>query len=124
MNKIKHPLNIPVVKETATERLADNLVELKPQYGKTTKHFNMWTVSGFMLSELGGAVIHTWLALDESGEMDGKTPSEKAQVLIDLLQRVANSETPTLVKTTPTPTPTVKPTPAKTLESISTDYGA
>ena len=124
MSKISKAVNIPVVSNTATDRMEKRILGFDKKYGQITKNLNGWMVSGFMLGELGGAVMQTWIALDETGDLDGMNSSEKAQVLIDLLSRVVNKTQPGR----PDPVLLVDESPVivekKTLDQVGTDYGA
>lgn len=123
MSKIKKQLNIPIVPDTATERMEKRISELSKKYGLAAKNLNLWITSGFMLSELGGAVAQSWVALDEDGELDNMTDSEKAEYLIFLLQRVVDKHNKT-VKPAGSVPDNVSPEPEKkTLKNLGTDYG-
>lgn len=123
MEKLKHTITIPVEPGTASERMKDKTNQLKKYRGRLTKNLNSWVNAGFMLSELG-AVIHAWNGMDETGELEGMSQSERAAVLRDLLAMVADKEAAASTKPAVVEPPKPKPKPVKTFESLGTDLGA
>ena len=120
--KFKRPLSMLIVPGTASERLPA-AVEQLAGYGKKTKNINTWLTAGFMLGELGGAALQTWVLLDEMGELDGMGASEKAQELIKLLERIDRTTTkkpPVKVVENPPAIPPKKPN----LKNLGTNYGS
>ena len=122
MASIKRQVRLSITDDTASQRMNDRLKVLEEKYGQVTKNMNTWLTAGYMLSELGGAVVQTWVALDETGDFEGMTSPEKAAVLIELLERVASKPS---MKTRHEET--AKPFPVadkKPFDSITTDYGS
>lgn len=126
MEKLRHSLNLAVEPGTASERMKNKVNELKQYRGRLTKNINAWVNAGFMLSEMG-AVIHAWNGMDETGELDGMSQSEKAAVLRDLLAMLADKEEPKPIRRTEAIEP-LQPEPPKkppnTLENLGCDLGA
>lgn len=126
MEKLKKTVHLPIIEGAASERLAARVAELEGKYGQINKNLNAWLTAGFMLNELGGAVLQTWVALDESGELEGMDNTEKAQMLIELLERIDRTiKRPVkVVKEEKTTAPPPEPEQPATLQQICTDYGA
>ena len=123
MEKLRHSLNMAVEPGTASERMKDKVNELKQYRGRLTKNINAWVNAGFMLSEMG-AVIHAWNGMDETGELDGMSQSEKAAVLRDLLAMLVDKEeSKTITRRRIEPLEPAPP-PPKTLENLGCDLGA
>lgn len=93
MLKIDKRIVIGITEETITERLHKFLNRSRNKgRGVETEHLRNWIITGFQLQELGGGVMDAWMSVERNGELDGLSKSEKASVLISMLERIADRE--------------------------------
>ena len=118
MARLQETVNLKLNPDTVTDRIAATLDRAKQRgrgFGSACN--KRWYVGGFMLEELGGGILGAFIAMEDRGELDGMTATQKKSVLIKLLS--------TEFEPVPTPTPTPTPTPRATPEHSGglIDYG-
>ena len=87
---------IPVVDNTSSERLLNQLKEGEKKGVKVTDNLRKYIFAGFQLQEIGGGIIDAWLGMEENGELKHLSKDEKAQILINMLDRISGNPSSTV----------------------------
>ena len=84
---------VPVEAGTLSERMAADLESRdKKGRGYSAEILRLWSKAGYQLQEIGGGILHSWVAMESEGELHGMDRAQKASVLISLLERVAGEQ--------------------------------
>ena len=104
MANITNTLNVPV-SDPITERLDLWLkAQKKRGRGRVSESLTRCMVGGYALHELGSGILAAWAEVAESGQLEGISTEERAQVLIRLLT-AATGHTVEVSAPTPAPAP-------------------
>ncbi|MGI9277850.1 MAG: hypothetical protein ACR2PT_23755 [Endozoicomonas sp.] len=110
-SKLKKMVTLDTPPGSAAERLAQRMQQSELEgHGRPMQYMRQWLQTGFLVSELGHGILESWLAMERDGHTRGMSQKQKAQRLIELLQRT-NWESSLPAETAPPVAPGVVSVP-------------
>lgn len=86
--KLKKMVTLDAPPGSTGERITKRLEQAQGEgHGKPMEHIRQWLQAGYLLAEFGHGIVDAWLALDREGHTRDLSQKQKAEYLVQLIER-------------------------------------
>lgn len=95
-DKLKKMVTLDAPPGSLGERIAQRMDQAQDEgHGKPMDCMRKWLQSGFWMDDLGHGIVDTLLAMHREGHTRSMSQQQKAEFLVQLIQRTQWADTPT-----------------------------
>ncbi len=111
MKKLAKTVNLKAVPGSTEASVISKLCEVEQEgRGQQMRYMKQWLQGGYLLGELGHGLLESLIAMDGAKLLDDLSPKQKADFLVNMIQRTAWRE-PVAAKQVPVPEEAKTPDP-------------